>query len=70
MSQKKSHLVKKKKKIYIYIYIDIYHAQALENQKKKKRIEKKKRGNVNAKCGGPFTTVGWAASYHTKAQRF
>ena len=40
MSQKKSHLVKKK-------FIYIYHAQALENQKKKK-LEKKKRGNVNA----------------------
>ena len=32
MSQKKSHLVKKKN----------YHAQALENQKKKKRLEKKR----------------------------
>ena len=43
MSQKKSHLVKKK-------FIYIYHAQAIENQKKKKKIkkEKKRRGNVNA----------------------
>ena len=39
MSQKKSHLVK-------YIYIYIYHAQALENQKKKKRIEKKKEATL------------------------
>ena len=38
MFQKKSHLVK--------IKIN-YHAQALKNQKKKK-IKKKKRGNVNA----------------------
>ena len=31
MSQKKSHILKKK-----FIYIYIYNAQALENQKKKK----------------------------------